>query len=51
MRKVLFLDRDGTINIDYGYVYKIENFVLINGILDVAKVAKQKGYDLIVYNF
>lgn len=48
MRKVLFLDRDGTINIDYGYVYKIENFVLINGILDVAKVAKQKGYDLIV---
>ena len=48
MRKVLFLDRDGTINIDYGYVYKIEKFVLIDGILDVAKAAKQKGYDLIV---
>ena len=28
MRKVLFLDRDGTINVDYGYVYQIEKFDL-----------------------
>ena len=48
MRKVLFLDRDGTINVDYGYVYQIEKFVLIDGILDVAKAAKEKGYDLVV---
>ena len=48
MRKVLFLDRDGTINIDYGYVCQIEKFVLVDGILDLAKAAKQKGYDLIV---
>lgn len=48
MRKVLFLDRDGTINIDYGYVYKIEDFILVDGILELAKAAKQKGYDIIV---
>ena len=37
MRKVLFLDRDGTSNVDYGYVYQVEKFILIDGILDVAK--------------
>ena len=26
-KKFIFLDRDGIINIDYGYTHKIENFV------------------------
>ena len=26
--KALFLDRDGVINIDYGYVYRVEDFKL-----------------------
>jgi D-glycero-D-manno-heptose 1,7-bisphosphate phosphatase len=33
-RKALFLDRDGVINIDYGYVHKIENFHFTDGIFD-----------------
>ena len=32
--KALFLDRDGVINVDYGYVYKKENFEFIDGIFD-----------------
>ena len=33
MVKALFLDRDGTINIDYGYVFQPEKFEFINGII------------------
>ena len=31
-QKALFLDRDGVVNIDNGYVYKIEDFIFIDGI-------------------
>lgn len=30
MTKALFLDRDGTINVDYGYVHEPERFVFID---------------------
>ena len=26
MKKAVFLDRDGTLNIDHGYVHKIDDF-------------------------
>ena len=44
MKKALFLDRDGVINIDHGYVGKIEDFEFIDGILDFIKSAQKKGY-------
>ena len=37
MNKAIFLDRDGTINIDYGYVYKIEDFHFIDGVVESLK--------------
>lgn len=46
--KALFLDRDGTINIDTGYVYRIEDFQLLPGILELGCAAVQHGYRLIV---
>lgn len=46
--KALFLDRDGTINIDYGYVYQPEKFELINGIVELCLKAQEKGYLIIV---
>jgi D-glycero-D-manno-heptose 1,7-bisphosphate phosphatase len=46
--KALFLDRDGVINIDRNYVWKIENFDLIPGISDVIKIAMLKNYKIIV---
>lgn len=46
--KALFLDRDGTINVDYGYVYQSEKFELIDGIIDLCKTAQEKGYLIIV---
>jgi D-glycero-D-manno-heptose 1,7-bisphosphate phosphatase len=42
--KALFLDRDGVININYGYVHKKEDFHFIDGIFNLAKTAIDKGY-------
>ena len=46
--KALFLDRDGTINVDYGYVYQPEKFELIDGITELCLRAQEKGYLIIV---
>lgn len=48
MRKALFLDRDGVINIDAGYVHAPEDFVFIDGIFDFCQLAVTKGYLIIV---
>ncbi len=36
--KALFLDRDGVINIDKKYVYKIEDFRFCDGILNFVDI-------------
>jgi len=47
-RQALFLDRDGVINIDRGYVYRQEDFEFVDGIFDLCRHAKQLGYLLFV---
>lgn len=48
MRKVLFLDRDGTINVDYGYVFEREKFVFTDGVFDFCRKARDEGYEIVV---
>lgn len=48
MPKALFLDRDGTINTDYGYVYKEEDFEFIDGVFELCRQAQERGYLLII---
>lgn len=48
MNKALFLDRDGVINIDKGYVYRKDDFEFIDGIFDLVKEANKKNYKVIV---
>ncbi len=48
MNKALFLDRDGIINIDHGYVHKIEDFEFVDGIFDLCRLAVAKGYQIFV---
>lgn len=48
LRKALFLDRDGVINIDKGYVHKISDCEFMDGIFDLCRAARDKGYLLIV---
>jgi D-glycero-D-manno-heptose 1,7-bisphosphate phosphatase len=38
--KAVFLDRDGVINIDHGYVHKIEEFDFMPGIFEFCQHAK-----------
>ena len=47
-RKALFLDRDGVINFDYGYVHKIKNFEFIEGIFNLSQQAVLNGYLILV---
>jgi len=47
-QKVLFLDRDGVINQDDGYVYRKEAFIFCDGIFSLLKKAQSEGYLLIV---
>ena len=48
MNKAAFFDRDGTINIDKGHVYKIEDFEFIKGAKELIKSYNDKGYKVIV---
>ena len=48
LKKALFLDRDGVINVDHGYVHTAENFQFIDGIFDLCSSAIAKGYLIIV---
>ncbi len=47
--KVLFLDRDGTINRDIGtYVTTREQFQLIEGAAEAIALAKQAGFEIVI---
>ena len=48
MKKALFLDRDGVINVEKAYLYKIEDFEFIDGILDLCLHYQALGYIIIV---
>lgn len=46
--KALFLDRDGVINHDYGYVHDKENFKFIEGIFEIVSEAIHAGYKIFI---
>lgn len=48
MNKAIFLDRDGTINVEKNYLYKIEDFEFLPGVVDALKRLQQAGFLLIV---
>jgi D-glycero-D-manno-heptose 1,7-bisphosphate phosphatase len=48
VNRALFLDRDGVINVDHGYVSRPEDFELVPGIIDLLQTADAAGYLLVV---
>ncbi len=48
MNKALFLDRDGVINIDKGYVYLRELFEFSKGIFDLCRKYSDDGYLILI---
>jgi D-glycero-D-manno-heptose 1,7-bisphosphate phosphatase len=47
-QKAVFLDRDGVINVDHGYVYQAEQFEFVDGVFEACRIFKAQGYKLIV---
>jgi len=48
MKKALFLDRDGVVNVEKEYLYKIEDFEFIDGIFELCKHYQDLGYMIFV---
>lgn len=48
LNKIVFLDRDGVINQEVGYLHKIADFVFIDGVFEACLDFVQKGYKIII---
>lgn len=48
MKKAIFLDRDGTINVEKHFLYKIEDFEFLPGVIDGLRLLQDAGYLLII---
>ena len=46
--KVIFLDRDGVINKEIGYLHKSKDFKFIDGVFEACKNFQSLGYKLII---
>ena len=46
--RALFLDRDGVININHGYVYINKNFEFIDGIFELVRTAHVNDFKIVV---
>jgi D-glycero-D-manno-heptose 1,7-bisphosphate phosphatase len=47
-QKAVFLDRDGVINIEKEYLYKIEDFEFIDGVFEALRYLQSRGYLLFI---
>ena len=48
MKKAIFLDRDGVINKEKNYLYKIKDFDFIDGVFETCKFFQNLGYIVII---
>jgi len=48
VNKAIFLDRDGTLNVDHGYVHRIDDFQFIEGSIEALQELKAMGYLLVL---
>jgi len=47
-KKVFFVDRDGVINEEIGYLHEIEKFKFIDGVLETLSYILSKNYEIII---
>ena len=48
LKKALFLDRDGVVNVEKEYLYKIYDFEFIDGIFELCRYYQNLGYVIFV---
>jgi len=46
--KAFFLDRDGTINVDYNYVHTKEEWTWCDGAIEAIRIIQQRGFKIVV---
>ena len=46
--KTLFLDRDGVVNLDHGYLYEPEKFEFIQGVFEACRLFQAAGFKIVV---
>lgn len=46
--KTIFLDRDGIINVDKGYVHSVSDFEFVKGIFSTCQYLQRKHYQIII---
>lgn len=47
-KPAVFIDRDGVINVDHGYVHQVDDFEYIEGVFDACRAFKEMGYLLVL---
>lgn len=47
-KPAVFLDRDGVINVDHGYVHDEHDFEYIDGVFEATKALQDMGYLLVL---
>ncbi|MCE0558092.1 D-glycero-beta-D-manno-heptose 1,7-bisphosphate 7-phosphatase [Motilimonas sp. E26] len=47
-KPAVFIDRDGVLNVDHGYVYEVDDFEFVEGAIEACQEIKQKGYLLVL---
>jgi D-glycero-D-manno-heptose 1,7-bisphosphate phosphatase len=48
IRRILFLDRDGIINVDNHFVFRAEDVVFVEGIFQLCKYFRDRGFEIII---
>ena len=48
MSKILFLDRDGVVNIDKHFVSRVEDIVFVEGIFQLCKYFEEHDYQIVI---
>ena len=47
-KKIVFLDRDGVINKEKKYLYKVKDFEFINGVFESLNYLKRLGFEFVI---
>ena len=48
MKRAIFLDRDGTLNVDVGYLHRLADLELFPWTADALRLLKRAGYTLTI---
>ena len=48
LQAAAFIDRDGVLNVDHGYIYRVQDFQWLPGAIDALALLQRAGYALVV---